>query len=63
MGDADGDSVDDLCDACPGVDDAIFAPGCAGAIPTVSEWGLAILTLALLTLGKVFGLRVSSKVA
>lgn len=31
LGDSDGDGVDDLCDDCPGVDDAIFGvPVCAG---------------------------------
>lgn len=57
LGDTDGDGVDDLCDRCPGVDDAVFAPGCVGAIPTVSHWGLVILALALLALGKAYGLR------
>lgn len=32
LGDSDGDGVDDLCDDCPGVDDAIFGvPICAGS--------------------------------
>jgi len=31
MGDADGDGVDELCDDCPGVDDAVFGtPVCQG---------------------------------
>ena len=78
MGDGDGDGVDDLCDNCPGVDDAVFGlpicrgsstpcetnadcgpngvcePACNGAIPTVSQWGLVILTLALLVAGKLY---------
>ena len=43
LGDADGNGIDDLCERL---------------IPTVSEWGLLILALLLLTLGKVcFGRR------
>ena len=31
MGDADGDGIDELCDECPGVDDAVFGiPVCSG---------------------------------
>ena len=52
--DTDGDGVADCIDQCPGVDDAIFAPGCIGAIPAVSEWGLVILALLLLVAGKVY---------
>ena len=52
--DSDGDGVADCNDQCPGVDDAIFAPGCQGAIPTVSEWGLVILALLLLVGAKVY---------
>ena len=52
--DGDGDGVADVCDMCPGVDDAVFAPECQGAIPTVSEWGLLILALLLLVAGKVY---------
>ena len=60
-GDADGDGVLDCVDECPGVNDAIFAPGCQGAIPTVSEWGLVILALLLLVAGKVyFGRRATA---
>jgi hypothetical protein len=45
LGDADGDGLDDLCDT-------------PGSIPTVSEWGLLILTLLLLTGAKItFGGR------
>jgi hypothetical protein len=35
------------------VDDAVFAPGCKDAIPTVSAWGMVVLTLLLLTGAKV----------
>ena len=52
--DSDGDTIDNLCDICAGVDDAIFCPGCKTAIPTVSQWGLVVLTLLLLTVGKVY---------
>jgi len=52
--DSDGDGVDDLCDICRGVDDAMFCPGCKTAIPTVSDWGLVALTLLLLTAGKIY---------
>ncbi|MCH8914079.1 MAG: IPTL-CTERM sorting domain-containing protein, partial [Planctomycetes bacterium] len=53
-GDEDGDGFLDCVDQCRGVDDAIFAPACDGAIPTLSEWGLAILALLLLVGGKVY---------
>jgi hypothetical protein len=44
-GDADNNDIDDACDL-------------GGRIPTVSEWGLVILTLLLLTGAKVyFGTR------
>lgn len=57
-GDGDGDGVRDCVDRCPGVDDALFAPQCAGAIPTVSQWGVLILALILLSAGKaIFGRR------
>ncbi len=51
LGDADGDGLDDLCDT-------------GDTIPTVSEWGLVILTLLLLTCAKIyFGKRpVAAKV-
>ena len=58
MGDSDGDGIDDRCDQCPGVDDAVFAPGCIGKIPTVSQWGLLVLALLLMVVAKVsFGRR------
>lgn len=57
-GDADGDGFFGVCDRCPGVDDAVFAPECTDAIPAASEWGLVVLTLLLLIGGKMlFGSR------
>jgi hypothetical protein len=41
LGDADGRGLDDLCDT-------------RGTIPTVSEWGLVIMTLLLLTGAKIY---------
>ncbi len=56
--DSDNDGVPDCEDQCPGVDDAVFAPDCVGAIPTTSQWGLMVLTLLLLAGGKIlFGIR------
>ncbi|MBI4717395.1 MAG: thrombospondin type 3 repeat-containing protein [Planctomycetes bacterium] len=56
--DSDGDAVPDCVDQCPGVDDAVFAPECVGAIPAVSQWGLVVLALSLLSAAKVrFGRR------
>lgn len=56
--DDDGDGVTNDVDVCPGVDDGIFAPGCAAAIPSVSHWGLIVLTLLIAVMGKVqFGRR------
>ena len=56
--DEDGDGVVDCVDQCRGADDAVFAPECATAIPTVTTWGLVVLTLLLLAIGKVcFGGR------
>jgi hypothetical protein len=54
VGDDDGDGFLNCVDECAGVDDAVFAPGCVGAIPTVSEWGIAVLALLLLAAGKVY---------
>ncbi|MHC4697463.1 MAG: hypothetical protein ACYTFA_12040 [Planctomycetota bacterium] len=34
-------------------DDPTFAPGCIAAIPTISSWGVIILTLLLLAGGKL----------
>ena len=58
-GDADGDTVLDCVDQCPDGDDTIDedhngVPDCAGNIPTVSIWGLVVITLFLLAAGKVF---------
>lgn len=52
--DSDGDGVLDCVDLCPGLDDGLFAPGCADAIPTVSEWGVLILALLLLVGAKLY---------
>ncbi len=52
--DSDNDGVPDCDDQCLGADDSIFAPDCVGAIPTVSEWGLVVLTLLLLISGKLY---------
>ncbi len=51
--DSDGDGECDSDDTCRGADDAIFAPECIDAIPTVSMWGLLVLTLLLLTRAKM----------
>lgn len=67
LGDSDGDTVDDQCDVCPGENDLADMnnngiPDCLEPdfIPTISEWGLLVLALLLLTLGKVwFGKRES----
>jgi len=53
-GDSDGDGTPDCADHCPGVNDAIFAPMCGGTIPTVSGWGMLVLTLLFLSAAKVF---------
>ena len=55
--DSDSDGVVDCDEVCPGVDDLLFAPGCSGAIPTVSTWGLLVLPLALLSVAKVNSIR------
>lgn len=52
--DSDGDSFADCVDQCPDADDAVFAPGCVGAIPTVSAWGMITLALLLLIGGKLY---------
>jgi len=52
--DEDGDGVAECVDLCPGVDDRVFGPECAGQIPAVSTWGLVVFTLVLLTGGKIF---------
>jgi cysteine-rich repeat protein len=55
--DSDSDGVPDCVDQCPGVDDDLFAPSCAGIIPTASAWGMIVLTLLLLAAGKVYFTR------
>jgi len=55
------DCTEDLCNEVGDACNHIVIPGCDG-IPTVSEWGLVILMLALLTLAKVqFGRPVFSR--
>ena len=56
--DSDADTVPDCVDQCPGRDDtydldADGVPDCVQSIPAVSEWGLVILTLLLLSLAKI----------
>jgi len=58
--DTDGDTIPDCLDQCPGRDDRIDAdgngiPDCLELfrIPTTSSWGLAVLTLLLLTAAKL----------
>lgn len=59
--DSDGDTVPNCFDICPGGDDFLDEDGdgvpdeCAHpfTIPTVSAWGLAILALLLLVVGKL----------
>ena len=53
-GDVDADGIVDACDRCPGVDDAVFASECEGAIPTTSQWGVVVLALLLLAGGKIY---------
>lgn len=65
--DSDGDGVLDCDDACPGQDDNLDSdgdgtPDCQEdlPVPTASGWGLMIMALALVVLGRVyFGLRAS----
>ncbi len=59
--DSDSDTIADCLDQCPGRDDRIDAdsnniPDCLESpfIPTASTWGLAILTLLLITAAKLF---------
>lgn len=51
--DSDGDTVADCNDLCPEVDDRIYAPQCAGAIPAASQWGLLVLALSLIVIAKL----------
>lgn len=58
--DGDGDGVLDCIDTCGGVDDTVFGPCEPSEIPATSTWGLIVLTLLMLTGGKLgFGRRVS----
>lgn len=57
--DSDGDTVCNADDLCDGEDDLVDAdsnsiPDCLEKIPTVSEWGLVVMTLLLLVGGKVY---------
>jgi hypothetical protein len=58
--DSDGDTIPDCNDQCDGEDDLLDGdgdgvPDCLEQtpIPTLSEWGLAILTLLLLSMARV----------
>ncbi len=53
-GDNDGDGFANVCDTCPGVDDAVYGPCDPDTIPTVSTWGMIILMLLLLAAGKAY---------
>jgi len=63
--DSDGDTVPDCHDQCPGEDDTIDddnsgIPDCVewAPIPTVSTWGLVVMTLLLFVFSKIhFGRR------
>lgn len=62
--DRDDDTIPDCIDQCPNQDDRIDEnddglPDCLDflPIPTTTAWGLAILTLLLLTAGKIFHRR------
>lgn len=50
------DGIDNDCDTLTDCDDPDcgMEPVCMGIIPTVSEWGLVILTLLLLTAAKIY---------
>ena len=66
--DIDSDGVPDDCDNCPDVPNPDQAPGLciaqgAGPIPTVTEWGLAVMTLLLLTAGAIVLRRRQTKAA
>jgi len=52
--DSDNDNVPDCVDLCTDVDDTIFAPQCADAVPTISEWGVLVLAMLLLITGKIY---------
>ncbi|MBU0716711.1 MAG: thrombospondin type 3 repeat-containing protein [Planctomycetes bacterium] len=65
QGDEDGDTVGDACDRCPDFDDLMDVddngiPDCldptviiVNGIPTLSGWGVIVLTLLLLTAAKL----------
>lgn len=63
--DSDGDGFVDCIDQCPDEDDGVDenrngVPDCAERtefIPTVSEWGLVIMTLSLCILAKLYSRR------
>jgi len=59
--DADGDTIPDCLDQCPGADDAVFAPECIGAIPTISGWGAIVLCLLLLVGGKLLSRKLQNQ--
>ena len=57
--DSDGDGVCGSNDLCLAQDDRVDddangVPDCLEAIPTVSQWGLVVMTLLLLTAWKVY---------
>ena len=56
--DSDADTIPDCIDLCPGLDDTVDdngdgVPDCAEQIPTMSVWGLIILALLVLVIGKL----------
>ncbi len=61
--DTDGDGFADCIDQCPEIDDAIYAPGCVGAIPAASSWGIVVLALAILVTAKLVSRRTPGELA
>ncbi len=53
VGDSDFDGIEDCNDLCMGADDAVFGD-CHTKVPTISSWGLVVLTLLLLVSLKVY---------
>lgn len=53
LGDDDADGVINCNDQCAGVDDGVFSPGCVGAVPAISVWGMIVMTLFLFVAGKI----------
>lgn len=55
--DCNGNGIDDAIDIANGTSDDLNADGvpdeCVGVIPTVSEWGLIVMTVLLMTAGTV----------